>query len=67
MTGSPWTIPTDGPPAVPYGWPIARVSTERDTNIQRALWRRDDYETYEPVTRIVVSLEPAATSPFMDF
>jgi hypothetical protein len=27
----------------------------------------DDYESYEPVRPIVVALEPAATSPFMDF
>ena len=26
----------------------------------------DGYEQYEPVERIVVPLEPAATSPFMD-
>jgi hypothetical protein len=26
----------------------------------------DGYEQYEPVERMVVPLEPAATSPFMD-
>jgi hypothetical protein len=67
MTGSPWTIPTDSPPTVPFEWSVARVSTEADTRRERAPWRRAEYDTYEPVKRIVVSLEPAATSPFMDF
>ena len=67
MTGSPWTIPTDRPASVPFEWPVAHSSTERDLRSERIRRGRDDYETYEPPQRIVVALEPAATSPFMDF
>ena len=45
---------------------MAGMSSEYDRDTQPALWRRDEYETFEPVVRIVVPLEPAATSPFMD-
>ena len=67
MTDTSPTIPTEGSPAISYEWPMAGVSSEHDTDIQPTPWPPEEYETYKPVTLIIVPLEPAATSPFMDF
>jgi hypothetical protein len=68
-----WTVPA--PPEAVYDpwaasteWPFASrldvTSAHAGSGSEAA--PADDYEYYEPAQRIVVALEPAATSPFMD-